>query len=363
MINLRYHVVSIVAVFLALAIGIAMGSTVISKATVADLRTRISKAENGISQTKQENSLLQSQLNSLNSANGKAIDRLVPLVVGDRLTDVPVVVVATPAVDSSYLRQAQATLVAAGVRLEATITIDDRLGGIGSDHGNRQKLADLVESSSTTSSGTSTPSATRLWTRTADVLGAELRTMTQAPPPPAAPAPGDTTSPDTSSTTTTTAPAAQSSLLADLQEAGFVHVDPTNSRLQIAQLLATRGVRVVVLGEPETPPGSATSTGVDGQFIVPLLRAITRSGPAPLVVGSFADPDPAKASTPDTVRDWFLGPIRDDKSLDGRLSTVNDLELFAGQLALVLALADVEKRSYGHYGLGSGATALAPTGS
>ena len=38
MINLRYHVVSLVAVFLALGVGVLMGSTVIDRVTVDQLR-------------------------------------------------------------------------------------------------------------------------------------------------------------------------------------------------------------------------------------------------------------------------------------------------------------------------------------
>ena len=51
MINIRYHIVSITAVFLALGIGVAMGSTFLGKATVDQLKTQISKAEKRIDAT------------------------------------------------------------------------------------------------------------------------------------------------------------------------------------------------------------------------------------------------------------------------------------------------------------------------
>ena len=41
MLNLRYHVVSLVAVFLALGIGVIMGATVIDRVTVDQLRNRL----------------------------------------------------------------------------------------------------------------------------------------------------------------------------------------------------------------------------------------------------------------------------------------------------------------------------------
>ena len=40
MINLRYHIVSIVAVFLALAVGVVMGSTVIARSELDFLHNR-----------------------------------------------------------------------------------------------------------------------------------------------------------------------------------------------------------------------------------------------------------------------------------------------------------------------------------
>ena len=48
MINLRYHIVSITAVFLALGIGVVMGTSFLGKATVDQLKTQISRAESRI---------------------------------------------------------------------------------------------------------------------------------------------------------------------------------------------------------------------------------------------------------------------------------------------------------------------------
>ena len=45
MVNLRYHVVSLVAVFLALGIGIVMGATVIDRVTVDALNNRVHDVE------------------------------------------------------------------------------------------------------------------------------------------------------------------------------------------------------------------------------------------------------------------------------------------------------------------------------
>ena len=46
MINFRFHLVSLIAVFLALALGVVMGSTVIDRAVVNGLENRIKHVEN-----------------------------------------------------------------------------------------------------------------------------------------------------------------------------------------------------------------------------------------------------------------------------------------------------------------------------
>ncbi|NLA37006.1 MAG: copper transporter, partial [Actinobacteria bacterium] len=46
MINLRFHIVSIVAVFLALAIGILTGSTLLDRATIEVLQDRQTSLDN-----------------------------------------------------------------------------------------------------------------------------------------------------------------------------------------------------------------------------------------------------------------------------------------------------------------------------
>src|SRR4029077_16774533 len=53
--NLRYHVVSLVAVFLALGIGVIMGATVIDRVTVDQLRNRLDSVEKSVSQTRKDN--------------------------------------------------------------------------------------------------------------------------------------------------------------------------------------------------------------------------------------------------------------------------------------------------------------------
>lgn len=370
MINLRYHIVSLVAVFLALAIGIAMGSTVISKATVSDLKTRIDKAERGIDSTKKQNRILASRLHSLQDANRATIDKLVPALVADRLKGVGLIVVFTPSVDQQYQVQTLGTLQASGATVKATIKLGPPLANLAGDDSNTRKLADVL---GTTATARDSADPARLWKLAADQLGADLRATTQpatlfptpssTPSLPTASVPASTTTSTTTSGTSTSTGTTQPAgppLLTRLGDAGFVDVETANKSSDIASVMAGRGYRLLVVGAPAVKPAPGTPTGLDAQFVVPLLEAIVRDGPAPLVVGSVADPNPTNADTPDAVREWFLGPIHDDKALDGRLTTVNDLESAAGQVTVVLSLQEVASGKFGQYGTGSGANALAP---
>ena len=62
MLNLRYHVISLVAVFLALGIGVIMGVTVINRGIVDQLQKRLDGVEASDRKTRRENDRLSTQL-------------------------------------------------------------------------------------------------------------------------------------------------------------------------------------------------------------------------------------------------------------------------------------------------------------
>src|SRR4051812_29061064 len=89
MVSFRYHLFSIIAVFLALAVGIAMGATVVDKATVDLLRGQISAA-------RAQRNATQSQFESIKKQKDDqdAFEQGVfPQFVEGSLTGVPVMIV------------------------------------------------------------------------------------------------------------------------------------------------------------------------------------------------------------------------------------------------------------------------------
>ncbi|MCU1461541.1 MAG: hypothetical protein JWO37_1616 [Acidimicrobiales bacterium] len=89
MVNLRYHVVSLVAVFLALGVGIVVGSTVIKQGELKTITDRQNRLERDLNSTRTENRAL-----------GSFIDQSHDQMVRGRLKRVPVVVVSTKGVDA-----------------------------------------------------------------------------------------------------------------------------------------------------------------------------------------------------------------------------------------------------------------------
>src|SRR3954468_272290 len=89
MVSFRFFLVSIIAMFLALAVGITMGATVIDKATVDLLRGQIRTANTRADNTRRQNDDLSAQLDKANKFDNAAAATF----VDSALVGVPVLVV------------------------------------------------------------------------------------------------------------------------------------------------------------------------------------------------------------------------------------------------------------------------------
>lgn len=329
MINLRYHVVSLTAVFLALAIGVAMGTGFLNKATVDTLKRQIRSAEGGIDEANARNEELKAQIDRANSSDAALLDAA-DLVVGGRLAGVPIVVVASENVDGRSLDQVRTLLVAADADLRGTLTITDRLRV---DAGDDPQLAEVVGSGS----GNRAVVQSALTTAFAAALTEAANrsaTSEQGTPP----------------------------VVEDLIEANYVGfeapdlsdrpegVDGPVEPVEPATVLAGGGLRYVFVSgpDPRTP---------DADFLVPVLRTIAADGPAPVVLASAALGDRAEET-----RTAVVGVVRGDPDLRDEISTVDDLERLGGLLSTIWALQDLDAGIRGHYGIGAGAQAETPGG-
>src|SRR5687768_10602049 len=110
MISFRFHLISITAIFLAMAIGVLVGSTFVDRAIVDGLQNRIDTVEGNLEERQAENEALESERNRLGSFIGAGAD----FAVTGRLTDVPVFLLATRGVDEDIVEQLALLAVRAG---------------------------------------------------------------------------------------------------------------------------------------------------------------------------------------------------------------------------------------------------------
>ena len=67
-----------------------------------------------------------------------------------------------------------------------------------------------------------------------------------------------------------------------------------------------------------------------------------------------------RATDGQPARGTVVKPIRDDRALSASVTTVDDLDLVQGQVAVALAIAEAGEGKVGHYGYGSGADQALP---
>jgi hypothetical protein len=307
MVNFRYHLVSLIAVFLALAVGIGLGATVLDKVTVDTLRDRISQVEKTANDTRRQNSQLSDQVaRDQDFANQTADLAVVEQLVGRR-----VLIIGMRGIDRGPVDALVKTLTNAGADLQGTIWFTRKF--------TLQNTADA--------------------SLLADILGV------------------NDTDPDTirkdaiAQLSRAWAGEGGRNALVDLQTKGFVDVDPPpNTQLKLAEI-PRPGTNFVIASDssPDLP---------NDQWAIPFTTALTQANSIDQVV-AVEPGKPAQGKSPE-VRAAFVGPLR-SADVAGHLSTVDDLEDVHGRLATVFALRELASGKTGHFGFGPGAESLMPT--
>ena len=320
MINLRYHVVSLVAVFLALGMGIVMGSTVIDRVTVDTLNDNLNRVKGDINRTREDNRRLADEARLGQDYADQALAR----VVRDQLPQVPVMVIAVTGIDRKPVDALRQSLTVAGATMEGTIWLTPKL---------------------------------RL---TAQSEAADLATALGSPVPPPASA-GQTTG---GPTTTTTAAVdslrrlaisrlvTEPGTLASLVSAGFLAYEPPDG---LSTSASTTPPAVASLPLPDTRfvlvSGAGAAVG-DELAAIPLAEALAASPSKAVAAEAGQDTDGG--------RGVFVGLVRSDAAARDKVSTVDNLESPMGQAAVVLALEELGSARVGHFGVGAGAQRLLP---
>ena len=345
MINLRYHIVSITAVFLALGIGLTLGSTFLDRVTVDNLKSQLDTVQRRVDETETANESLTDRVNALDQRDEALAGELPERLLGGHLDAVPVLVVATGGTDEALVQAAVGSLSAAGAQVAGTWWLTDRWAL--DDPEEVSELATLLE--------VSTQDADRLRRNGAIRMAEVLDDAAQ--PAPAPPAPDPAADPDAipDLAASPTPPPGEPALVARLEEAGFIDYEPLPGAADGRVLLPGAEARYVVVSATQPEAGPQL-------FATALLDEVVADGAAPVVAaqGEVDLATPEGSAPEDARRTSFVGPLREGETTRDRLTTVDDLDTAAGLAALVLAVEDLADLRTGHYGVAPGAARLLP---
>jgi hypothetical protein len=315
-ISLRYHIVSLVAVFLALALGIVVGSTVLQEGTVSVLRATSERVRQESERNSRANVALSQDIARLQTFGAAVL----PELVQNRLKGRSVVLVDTDKVDGGMRESVRKVLEDAGAQVDGQITFADNRLALAAD-ADRTDMGRLLA----------------VDTDAADVLRGELvrRLANRLATPAAIPQDNNQRASD---------------MLTSLQDADFL------ADLKLSRPLASgadpfprQGSIFVLLG----PSAAATATAVaPDAFLVPLADQVSARTGGP-VAGGEAAAVPGPAS-------WITA-LRNNRELSRRVSGIDSVDTVYGQLALVEALqGSLQQLPAGQYGIKAGASGLLP---
>jgi outer membrane murein-binding lipoprotein Lpp len=308
-ISLRQHVVSLAAVFLALAVGVVLGSGVLSDTLLSGLRDDKKDLQSQINDLTDQKNALNERLGAADDFNAQMSGR----IVHDTLTDKSVVLIRTPDADNDDVAAVGRILGQAGAKLSGSVTLTQQFV----DANNAEKLRSVVNSPIL-------PAGTQLNTalvdqgsQAGDLLGITLLIDRN----PDAPAVDNV---------------ARQTVLAALRDTGFITLD--------GESVGSADTALIVTGGPLGDGG-----GNQGATVARFAAAMAPHGSGTVLAGRAGSATGTGA----------VAVTRSDPGLASTVTTVDDIDAESGRITAVLALGDlVAGRPVGQYGVGQGATAV-----
>jgi hypothetical protein len=315
-IDFRYHLVSIVAVFLALAIGIVLGSTELQGNTIDNLRTVNSSLASEFRAAAAQRDSYGAQWDAaetfLQTAEPKLLDRLLP---GDR-----VVLITEPGASSAVTGGIKQAVGLAGATITGTVALQPKFNDLSAPTEASLSTVNTqqAELDGTQLSAAADP-ATANQQQAAQLIATAILGRTQSEPG--------------------LSPAAATTLLQAYAQNGF---------LSYSDSPATRAT-LAVIAIPETPPADGAGDQAN-QILLAVAQVFATASAATIVVGSTAGSSQSASA---------LSVLR-SSSVSSQVSTVDNADTYVGQISAIWALADqVAGGKPGSYGI-SGASAISP---
>ncbi|HMH91998.1 MAG TPA: copper transporter [Streptosporangiaceae bacterium] len=320
MIDFRYHLVSIIAVFLALAIGIVVGSTALQPAVESSLHATETLLKRRIDQVTQNNTAL-TQGRAADQAFAQAAESR---LLGHLLTGQDVVMVTAPSPNGQVVTGLTTALHTADATMTGTVALQPPFfDDSDSTEARLSQLAQqLAATAGLTISAQHDGDAVAGQEAAAQVIAAAIAAKTG----PAA-----------------LSPAQSQAILSGFASAGYLQVSGPGGT---ATNLPPAGLAIVVA--PATPP-SATDVSPANLALLAVAEQLQTASHGTVLAGSLAGSGPGSAI--------------DEATGGGKLSTVDEADAATGQIMTVQALANLlSGRPPGSYGVHPGAApSPAPT--
>ena len=329
MIDFRYHLVSIVAVFLALAIGIVLGSTELQGPTYNLLNQTTAKLQNEYDQASSQRDAAQQQAD-LGENYAQAVE---PVVLHNLLAGQRLLIITEPGAPASVVTAiSSAATQDAGATVTGQIALqpkffdnsDTTLDGLNQINQAMSQADNIVLN-------TGTP----YQQQAAQVIASEI--LTRAAGSSAGQASGQpSTSPSAGAQQDTNA----QTMLGAYANEGFLTIS--------GQPSAPATLAVIVT--PQTAPSDGSADPLD-QILVPVAEELAAESSATVVAGVSAGSGPGSP----------IAVLR-ASSAASKVSTVDDADYVAGQSVVIQALAtQLNGGNPGSYGFANGASAIAPS--
>jgi hypothetical protein len=296
-------------VFLALAVGVMLGSGLLSNTLLSGLRDDKHQLQNQINTLTDDKNALNQKLN----AAGEFDAQMSPRIVRDALAGKAVVVFRTPDAVGDDVDAVSKLIGAAGGSVTGTITLAQQFV----DANASEKLLSVVNSPIVPAGRQLSTRAVDQGSQAGDLLGITLLRGKD----PAAP-PVDDTQRDT--------------VLATLRDTGFITLSSPHLGVADSALIVTGG-----------PLGD--DAGNRGATVARLASGLAPHGAGALVAGREGSGSGTAA----------VAVVRSDAGLSGAVGTVDDINTQSGRMTAVLALQSLAAGGRpGQFGIGHGATSV-----
>jgi len=323
LIDFRYHVVSIVAIFLALTVGLVIGASILSKGVADSLRSDLSQRNDQIKSQQNQINQLKTQIDQQNKYITDTADQL----VSGRLSGLCVALVEIAGADSDAYSGARTLMSKQGGATICSETMINASLSSAASSDQQQSLATLVAEHTPTGqklTGTTAQQSTEL-------IGEALTTYQTS----------TSTKTTTGSTLTNGMTASQAlSTLKDFQSAGFITMVTQPASGEQASL-----------GYVQAP--SSANADADNQTYIALAEALRKGGAGTVVGGSGDSAD----------KGGLVYAIINDSTATREISTVDNTDVTMGQVAAAFCLeaeSQSSESAAGHYGTGANNDGLLP---